>query len=154
MAALLVTASRPRKLAAGGDAQASRDIVVPGESGTPLSPLAEAAARQKKSSSGVCYADPQRDSAIPWAACRARPRLWRCPRHSFVVLLQGGTSPCTLAEITGRHKRSSGDVGRDEHCVAQRRCGRRARHGRAVGREHSPWRTPRVVVSSCLRGTD
>lgn len=71
MAALLVTASRPRKLAAGGDAQASRDIVVPGESGTPLSPLTETTASQQKSSGGAWYADQQRDSAMPWAAFRA-----------------------------------------------------------------------------------
>lgn len=41
MAALLASASKPRKLAAGGDAPASRDIVEPGDSGTPLSPLTE-----------------------------------------------------------------------------------------------------------------
>ena len=71
MAALLATASRPRKLAAGGDAPASRDIVVPGDSGTPLSPLTETTDYQQKSSGGAWYADPQRDSAIPWAACLA-----------------------------------------------------------------------------------
>jgi len=71
MAALLATASRPRKLAAGGDAPASRDIVVPGDSGTPLSQLTETTDYQQKSSGGAWYADPQRDSAIPWAACLA-----------------------------------------------------------------------------------
>ena len=71
MTALLPEASRPRKLAAGGDALASRDIVVPGDSGTPLSPLTETTDSQQRKSGGAWYADPQRDSAIPWAACRA-----------------------------------------------------------------------------------
>jgi len=92
MAALLVTVSRPRQLAAGGDAPASREMVVPGESGNPLSPLAETTTLQQRSSGGAWYADPQRDSAIPWAACRARPRWWMPPRDSLVVLVRGGIS--------------------------------------------------------------
>ena len=63
MAALLVTASRPRKQAAGGDAPASRDIVEPGDSGTPLSPLTETTDSQQRKSGGAWYADPQRESA-------------------------------------------------------------------------------------------
>ena len=137
MAALLATASRPRKLATGGDAPASRDMVLPGDSGTPLSPLTETTASQQKSSGGAWYADPQRDGAGPWAACRARPRCWRLLRDSLVVLVQGGNPPCTLAGTTELQVRSSGDVGQDEHCVAQRSGGRRARHGRAAGRGHS-----------------
>ena len=92
MAALLPIAARPRQLAAGGDAPASRDIVVPGDSGTPLSPLTGTTDSQQRKSGGAWYADPQRDSAIPWAACRARPRCWRQPRDSLVVLVQGGIS--------------------------------------------------------------
>lgn len=137
MATLLPVASWPRQLAAGGDAPASRDIVELGDSGTPLSPLTETTASQQKSSGGAWYADPHRDSANPWAAFRARPRWRRSPRDSFVVLVQGGTPPCTLTETTDCQARSSGDVGQDEHCVAQRSCGRHARHGRAAGREHS-----------------
>ena len=59
MAALLAMASRPRQLAAGGDAPASRDIVEHGDSGTPLSRLTETTARQKKSAMVLV--------ALPWA---------------------------------------------------------------------------------------
>ena len=63
-----------------------------GDSGTPLSPLAETTDSQQRKSGGAWYADPQRDSAIPWAACRARPRWWMPPRDSLEVLVQGGIS--------------------------------------------------------------
>jgi len=61
----------PCQLAASGVALASRDMVLSGDSGTPLSQLTETTACQLKSSGGAWYADPQRDSAIPWAGCWA-----------------------------------------------------------------------------------
>jgi len=112
-------------------------MVAPGDSGTPLSPLTENYRLPAEVKRWCLVRCPRRDSANPWATFRARPRWRRAPRDSFVVLVPGGTPPCTLAGTAEHQVRSSGDVGQDEHCVAQRSCGRHARHGRAAGREHS-----------------
>ena len=148
MAALLATASRPRQLAAGGDAPASRDIVVPGESGTPLSRLTETTDSQQRKSGGAWYADPQRDSAVPWAACRARPSRWRQPRDSFVVFVQGGNS----ALHAGWHYNASGEVKQwcwlPCHGRRAPSCGQGDRHDCAAGGHRLSALRMRAIVSS------
>lgn len=145
-----LSASRPRQLAAGGDAPASRGIVEPGDSGTPLSPLTETTTCQKKSSGGAWCADPQRDSAIPWAAFRARPRCWRTPRDSLVVLVQGGIS----ALHAGWHYRASKEVSNGVGCPANG--AERLPVGRVTGTisllaVSTPIRAPQGWVSPAIR---